>query len=82
MKDFHSMVRKLLMLWLAVYAILILPGLLQGLAYFVLCDFTMSAKHYLAIINTIHLGVLWLVPTGFLWVAYYLSRPKNRFLGG
>ena len=44
-------------------------------------DFSMPVKHALDIMNTIHLGALWLVPTGFLWVAYYLSRPKSHFLG-
>lgn len=81
MKDFHALVKILMTLWLAVYAMLVLPGLLQGLAFFVIFDFSMPAKHYLDIINTIHLGALWLVPTGFLWVAYYLSRPKSYFLG-
>lgn len=82
MKDFHSVVRLILTLWLVVYAMLILPGLVQGLAFYVMCDFSMPAKHALDIINTIHLGALWLLPTAFLWVAFYLSRPKNRYLGG
>ncbi len=81
MKDFHQLVRTLLSLWMIVYALLLLPGLLQGLAFFVIFDFSMPVKHALDIMNTFHLGVLWLVPTAFLWVAYYLSSPRNRFLG-
>jgi len=82
MKDFHSLVKTILAGWLVVYAAIVVPGLAQGLAFFVICDFSMPAKHALDIINVIHLGTLWLVPTAFLWVAVYLSRPKNRFLGG
>jgi hypothetical protein len=82
MKDFHSLVKTILNVWMLIYAALLLPGLVRGLVYFVLCDFSMPVKPALDIINTIHLGALWLVPTAFLWVAYYLSRPKNRYLGG
>lgn len=82
MKDFHSFVRKLLMGWLLVYTALLLPGLGKGLFLYVISDFTMPTKHYFDIISTIYQGALWLVPTAFLLVAYYLSRPKSRFLQG
>jgi len=37
MKDLHALLKILLTLWLAVYAILILPGMAQGLAFYILC---------------------------------------------
>ena len=82
MKDFHAFVRTTLTIWLAIYLLFLLPGLVTGLFHFVVSDFFMPAKHYLDIINTIYQGALWLVPTGFLWLAYYLSRPDRRFLRG
>ena len=82
MNDFHGFVKKLLTLWLGCYALILLPGLLWGLAMFILADFTMPAKHYSDIINTIYTGAWWLVPTVFLMVSYALSRPgKNMFQG-
>lgn len=83
MKDFHSFVSKLLLVWMALYLLLLAPGLVKGLLVYVVSDFDMPEKHYLDIIATIYQGALWLVPTAFLWVAYFLSRPNNRrFLQG
>ncbi|MCE3236673.1 MAG: hypothetical protein K0Q50_2864 [Vampirovibrio sp.] len=82
MKDFHSFVKKLLMGWVLVYMGLLLPGLGRGIFLYVISDFTMPTKHYFAIISTIYQGALWLVPTAFLLVAYYLSRPNRRYLQG
>ena len=79
MKDFHALVRSLLMVWLVVYALVLLPGLVNGLFFYIISDFTMPAKHYVDIIFTIYRGAIWMVPTAFLLVAYYLSRPKGRF---
>ena len=79
MKDFHTLVRRLLAVWLVVYALLLLPGLCKGLLLYIISDFTMPAKHYVDIIFTIYRGAIWLVPTAFLLVAYYLSRPKGRY---
>lgn len=78
MKDFHRFVEKLLTLWLAFYAVILAPGLLKGLAIYVISDFILPAKHYLDIMNTVHTGALWLVPTAFLLVAYCLSRPGKK----
>ncbi|WP_303673349.1 hypothetical protein [Vampirovibrio chlorellavorus] len=82
MKDFHGFVSKLLGVWLVCYALILMPGLLKGLVMFVLADFTMPAKHYFDIISTIHRGALWLIPTVFLAVSYYLSRPGKKMLQG
>lgn len=81
MKDFHEFVSKLLILWLGCYALILLPGLLKGFFMFVLADFTMPAKHYFDIINTVYTGALWLIPTVFLAVSYYLSRPDRKMTG-
>ncbi|WP_373532046.1 hypothetical protein [Vampirovibrio sp.] len=78
MKDFHEFVRKLLMVWLGCYALILLPGLLKGLLMFVLADFTLPAKHYSDIINTVRTGMLWLIPTLFLGASYLLSRPGQK----
>lgn len=78
MNNFHGFVSKLLGYWLVLYALLVLPGLLKGLAIFVLADFTMPAKHYFDIINSIYLGGLWMVPTAFLIVSWYLSGPAKK----
>jgi hypothetical protein len=64
---------------LVVYALVLLPGLCQGLLFYVISDFNMPAKHYVDIIFTIYRGAIWMIPTAFLLVAYYLSRPKGRF---
>lgn len=82
MKDFHSFVRKLLLGWIAIYAVLLLPGLVKGVFLYIISDFTMPTKHYFGIISTIYQGALWLVPTAFLLVAYFLSRPNRRYLQG
>jgi hypothetical protein len=82
MKDFHSFVSKLLVVWMGIYAMLLVPGLLKGLIFYVISDFHMPASHYLDIISTIYQGLLWLVPTTFLWIAYVLSRPNRRYLQG
>jgi len=81
MQDFHKLVKGLLACWIILYALMILPSLGLGLILYVMSDFSMPVKHALDIINTIHMGALWLVPTCFLWLAYYLSRPKSRVLG-
>jgi hypothetical protein len=75
MKDFHEFVSRLLTFWLGCYAFILLPGLLNGLFMFVLADFTLPAKHYFDIINTVYVGSLWLIPTVFLAISCYLSRP-------
>ena len=82
MKDFHSFISKLLLVWMGVYLLLLAPGLVKGLLVYLLFDFDMPEKHYLDIISTVYQGALWLVPTAFLWVAYFLSRPNRRFLQG
>ena len=80
MNDFHTFVKKLFLVWLGLYALLLLPGLVKGVAFYVIFDFMLPIKHYLAIMNTLHLGLLWLIPTAFLALAYYLSRPGTNLL--
>jgi hypothetical protein len=80
MKDFHGFVKKLLAVWLSCYAVILLPGLLKGLVMYIISDFTMPGKHYSDIINTIHIGALWLIPTAFLLVSFLLSRPGKRLI--
>lgn len=83
MRDYHQWIGKILNGWLLLYALLLAPGLLKGLYFYVISDFIMPAKHYLDIMSTIEIGSLWLIPTGLLMVAYLLSKPsKNSYLGG
>lgn len=80
MKNFHGLTRQLLIAWVFVYLILMLPSFCKGLFFYILSDFTMPASHYLDIIYTATRGLRWLVPTLFLLLAYYLSRPyKSQY---
>lgn len=78
MKDFHGFLQKLLTVWLACYALILLPRVLQGLGVFIISDFTLPSKHYFGIINTVYMGGLWLIPTALLAIAWYLSGPGKK----
>jgi hypothetical protein len=78
MSDFHAFVSRLLAIWLVTYVAILLLALAQPLALFVIACFKLSPIEAGSILNTLRTAAFWLIPTAFLWTAYYLSIPQHR----
>jgi hypothetical protein len=76
MKDFHSFVRQLLLAWLALYGMFLLVALAKPLGLFAIAAFDFTPTSYQELVNALRTAAWWLIPTGFLTLAFTLSAPR------
>ena len=76
MKDFHAFVRQLLLAWLFLYGLVLLASLARPLGLFAIAAFDFTPTSYGELINTLRTAAWWLIPTGFLTLAFTLSAPR------
>lgn len=78
MSQFHHFTGRLLSIWMVLYIGCLTLGLAKPLSLFIISCFDFAPTPYNELLNTLHQALLWLVPTAFLWIAYYLSNPKHK----
>lgn len=76
MKDFHSFVRQLLLAWSVLYVVILLLALAKPLGLFAIAAFDFTPTSYEELMNTLRTAAWWLIPTGFLTLAFTLSVPR------
>lgn len=79
MNDFHAFVRRILLGWLALYLLVLLVAMARPLAFFTISAFDFAPIYYYEMVNTLRTAALWLIPTGFLALAFTLSHPYRKW---
>ena len=78
MDDFHFFLNRLLVLWLGLYVAVLTLMLAKPVALFLMAGFKLSPTGMGHLLGILHLAVLWLIPTLFLWLAATFSRPYRK----
>jgi hypothetical protein len=80
MNDFHLFIRRISLGWLTVYLLVLLVALSRPLTFFTISAFDFAPTYYWELVSTLRTAAFWLIPTGFLAVAFVLSHPNRKWL--